>query len=110
MNLSIQHGIFYVDNLHFCYARQGNGRSDIPVGRYPVSTQYSEAHGQELPRADGLGWIGPAISRDADECDIVLGRVHGGDGLIPCTTHVGRLLAMLAASENRGAAVELVVI
>lgn len=109
MKLTIEAGTLYADNIFFSYAGAGNGRDSIQPGRYPVTTQFSHAHGQELPNAAGLGWIGPAISRDAGECDIVLGRVRGGDGVLPCASHVSRLLAILETAESRGSAVELVV-
>lgn len=109
MNLSIKDGILYVDNLRFCLAEAGNGREDLQPKRCQVSTQYSVAHKQELPHAFGLGWIGPATSADAPECDIVLGSVRSRQSLIPCASYVGRLLAILEVAEDAGKTVELVV-
>lgn len=109
MKLLITNGTLYADGLFYCYAGVPNGRNDLQPGRYPVTAQFSHAHGQDLPNAVGLGWIGPAVRRDADQCDIVLGRVRGGDGVLPCASHVSRLLALLETAESRGSAVELVV-
>ena len=109
MKLSIEAGALYVDQLFFCYAGAGHERNALQPGRYPVATQFSHAHGQELPNAAGLGWIGPCIDRAAAECDVILGRVRGSDGLLPCSAHVGRLLALLETAESRGQTVELVV-
>ena len=110
MKLLLKNGALYVDQLFFSYAGAGNGRDALQPARYQVSTQYSPAHGCELPNASGLGWVGPAIGADAPQCDIVLGRVLNGDALMPCANHVGRLLALVETAEGRGAAVELVVI
>lgn len=107
MKLLITNGVLYADNLHLCYARPGNGRDDLPAGRHQVATSYSHIHGQDLPIVVNLGWFGPANDRHAPECDILLGRVLGSDGLLPCPAHVGRLLAMLETAEDRGEKVTL---
>jgi len=109
VKLTISNGTLYADGLFYCYVEASNGRDNLQPGRYTVTTQFSHSHGQELPNAAGLGWIGPAISIDAGECDIILGRVRGSDGVLPCASHVGRLLAILETAEARGSAVELVV-
>lgn len=105
MKLTLSGHSLYADNLFFCYAEAPHGSSTLRPGRYPVSTQFSHAHGRELPLAQDLGWIGD----DPDACDIVLGRVRSGDALLPCSAHVGRLLAMLEAAEGRGQTVSLVI-
>ena len=105
MNLSIRDGALYADNLKFCYCEAGNGRPNLPTGRYEVITQFSHVHGRILPDAVGLGWIG--ASR---ECDLVLGGVRGRDGVIPSPASLGRLLAMLEASEDIGAPVMIEVL
>lgn len=105
MKLTLAGQSLYADNLFFCYAEAPHGRTALRPGRYPVSTQFSHTHGRELPLAQDLGWIGD----DPDACDIVLGRVRSGDALLPCSAHVGRLLAMLEAAEGRGQTVSLVI-
>lgn len=109
MMLLLDNRTLYADGLFFCYTEVSNGRDALQPGRYPVEAQYSHAHGQDLPRAAGLGWIGPASDRNGPQCDLVLGRVRAGDALLPCPTHVGRLLAMLETAEANGKTVELVV-
>ena len=110
MKLSIEDGILSVDNVRVCYAKAGNGSDSIQLGQYPVTTQYSATHKQELPLAVGLGWIGPANGDDASACHIVLGSVlktSVASGLLPCAGNVRRVLSLLEAAEDRGALVEL---
>lgn len=109
MNLSIRDNALYADNLFLCYCEAGNGRTDFESRSGEVSTQYSIAHKQELPHAFGFGWIGPATSRDVPECDIVLCSIHAGKHIVPCTSYVSRLLAMLEVAEGSGKTVELVI-
>lgn len=102
MNLSIRDGMFYADNVFLCYCEAGNGRPDIPTGRYEVTTQYSHVHGKVLADAYDLGWVG------ADPvCDIVLGGVRGKNGVVPSPNSLGRLLALLEVAEGNGSAVWL---
>ena len=105
MNLLIKDGVLYADNLRFCLAEAGNGRSDIPTGRFEVSTQYAHVHGKVLPDALGLGWIGASY-----ECDVVLGSVRGRNGVLPSPGSLGRLLAMLEVAEGNGSTVWLEVV
>ena len=105
MKLALIDGTVYVDNLFFCYAEAGHGSSTLRPGNYPVSTQFSHTHGRELPLAQDLGWIGD----DPDACDIVLGRVRKGNALLPCGAHVGRLLALIEATVDRGSSTTLVI-
>lgn len=109
MKLLLDNGTLYADGIFFCYTEAGNGRETLQPGRYPVEAQYSHAHGQDLPRAAGLGWIGPANNTSAPQCNLVLGRVRKGDALLPCSAYVGRLLAMLETAESFGKFTELVV-
>lgn len=102
MMLSLRDGFLYVDNLRFCFAEQGNGRPELPAGRYEVTAQYAHVHGKTLPDAVGLGWIG------ADRgCDIVLGSVRGRSGVVPQESLVSRLVAVLEEAQNRGKIVML---
>ena len=102
MKLSIEQGILYVNNKYFSRCEASNGRDDLQLTRCEVSTQYSAAHKQELPHAFGFGWIGPASSPDVPECDIVLGSVRSRQSIIPCTSYVGRLLAIIEVAEGAG--------
>lgn len=102
MKLTISGGALRADNVFLCHAGVGNGRPNLPAGRYPVSTQYSHVHGRTLADAIGLGWLGPS-----PECDIVLGGVRGRSGVIPSQHAFGRLLAILEVAEDRGEAVTL---
>lgn len=102
MKLSIRDGNLYADNLKLCYCEAGNGRDDLPTGRYTVETQFAHVHGKTLPDANGIGWIGAA-----HECDVVLGSVRGKHGLVPSQSYVSRLLALLEVAEGRGQTVIL---
>lgn len=102
MNLSIRDGAFYADNVFLCYAGAGNGRPNIPHGRFEVATQFSHVHGKVLANVYDLGWIGAS-----PECDIVLGGVVGRSGVIPSRNPLGRLLAMIQAKEDMGSSVTL---
>lgn len=104
MKLLISGNRLYVDQLFFCCCEAGNGRDVLPRGRYPVFTTYSHVFGKDLPNAEGIGWIG-----DTDACDVVLGRVYGRDKLLPCPTHLSRLLALLETAEDDGCKIEMVV-
>lgn len=97
MKLRIEEGILYLDNVYFCKAGPGNGSNDLQSGTYPITTQYSHAHGDVLPNAAGAGWIG-----FDDRCDIVLGGVRGRGGVIPSKPFVSAILARLEVTEGRG--------
>lgn len=105
MNLTLRDGVLYVDNLKFCLAEAGNGRPNLPTGRFEVATQFSHAHRAVLPDANGLGWLGAMPG-----CDVVLGSVRGRDGVIPSPSVVGRLVAVLEIAEGRGAPIWLEVV
>ena len=105
MNISVRDNTLYCDNLKLCYCEAGNGRPNLPTGRYEVTAQFSHVHGRILPDAIGLGWIGAS-----PECDIVLGGVRGRNGVIPSSTAVVRLLALIEAKEDMGSAVMLEVV
>lgn len=102
MNLSVKDGVFYADNLQLCYCEAGNGRPNLPTGRYEVAKQFSHVHGKVLPDAYDLGWIGAT-----HECDIVLGGVRGKNGVVPSQNSLGRLLALLEVAEGNGSTVWL---
>lgn len=105
MNLRIENGSLYADNIFLCYAGAGNGRPNLPVGRYEVATQFAHVHRAVLPDANGLGWLGAMPG-----CDVVLGSVRGRDGVIPSPSVVGRLVAVLEIAEGRGAPIWLEVV
>ena len=97
MKLSIQGNRLYVDNLMFSHCEVKDGHGDKPFSG-EVSTSYSHYHGRNLPKVDGLGWIG------ADhKVSVVLGRVVRGDGeVIPCQLTEARLMGMLERNEEMG--------
>jgi len=97
VRLRIEGGNLYIDNVYFCKAGTGNGRNDLQSGTYPITTQYSHAHGDILPNAAGAGWIG-----FDDRCDIVLGGVRYRSGVVPSKPFVGVILAKLEVAEGRG--------
>ena len=102
MRLLIDTGILYVNNHQVCLAEAGNGRTNLPAGRYAVTAQFSHAHGKDLPIAIGLGFFGS----DAD-CDVVLGRVRSRNGVLPCTSAVGQVMVNLELAEDEGQSVML---
>lgn len=105
MKVSIESGMVFVGNLYFSDCEATGGRENVQPGRYPLTAQYSETHGRELPHADGFGWLGA----DA-QCDFILGRVRGKHGLIPCQATVQRLLNLINTAVDRdGKTVELAV-
>ena len=104
MKLSITSGALYIDNFYHSYVGYGNGRESLQLGRYPVSSQYSEVHGRDLPYVAGIGWIG-----DDQECDIVLGRVLANGTCLPCSTYVGKLIHRIVLAEDEGRNVEVVI-
>ncbi len=97
MQLLIKDGFLYADNAFLCYCDAGNGRNDLPVGRYEIAAQYSHAHGRELAHAYDLGWLGPF-----SECDVILGGVRGRYGVIPSPASTSALLARLEVAEDAG--------
>lgn len=97
MKLSIKDGAFYADNVFLCYCEAGNGRDDLPNGRFEAATQFSHVHGKVLCHAYDFGWIG------ADRgCDLVLGGVRSRTGVVPSQNSLCRLLALLEVSEGNG--------
>lgn len=109
MKLALKDGALYADNLFFSYCEVTNGSDSIQPGRYAVETRYSHHHRQDLPHVESVGWIGPADSRNDAPCAIVLGRIRGRNGVIPCPSFIVRLIAMLEAADERGSPVSLVV-
>lgn len=105
MNLSIKGDAFYIDNVFLCHCAAGNGRQNLPTGRFETATQYSHTHGKILADAYGLGWIGADIG-----CDIILGSVLRRNGVLPSQGALSRLLAMLEVAEGNGSAVWLEVV
>lgn len=102
MKLSVNGGFLYADNVFLCHVEPGNGRDNLPTGRYEVATEFSHVHGDVLPDAIGLGWLGAR-----PECDVVLGLVRGRGGVIPSRSALGRLNALLEVAEGRGEYVSL---
>ena len=104
MRLEIDYPALYADGLFVCYVGAGNGRTAIQPGRHEVEATYSHAHGKNLVRADGLGWVGAS-----QECDVVLGRVRDRDDVLPCESFERRVFALVEAAQDYGNTVELVV-
>lgn len=104
MRLEIDHTAMYVDGLFLCYVGAGNGRGNIQPGRYACEATYSHAHGKNLVRVDGLGWLGAS-----PECDVILGTVRNRDDVIPCPGFEKRILALVETAQDYGSPVELVV-
>jgi len=105
MKISVKDGALYADNMFLCYCEAGNGRDDLPNGRFEAATQFSHVHGKVLCHAYDLGWIGACRG-----CDLVLGGVRGKNGIVPSQNSLSRLLAMLEVAEGAGNAVWLEVV
>lgn len=88
--------------LPLCKAGAGNGRANIPTGRYEVGTQFSHVHGEVLPDAVGLGWLGANPG-----CDIILGGIRGRNGVVPSASSVAQVLAKMEVAEGSGQTVYL---
>ena len=98
MKLKIVAGTLYANNRLICHCEAGNGRPNIPTGRYQVVPEFSHAHGHVLLDAIGLGWIGPLPG-----CDVVLGGVRGRHGVIPSRDVFGRVFQLVEnAVESLG--------
>ena len=106
LHITIENDHVFVNNVYFCRAGAGNGRSaNLPTGFYEVESQYAHCMGKVLPKVVGLGWIG------ADEkCDIVLGAVRSRDSIIGDANSVSRLLNRIEDAEQDGTAVTLEVV
>lgn len=88
--------------MPLCKAGAGNERTTLPVGRYEVATQFSHTHGDVLPNAAGLGWLGASRS-----CDVILGGIRGGNGVVPSSASLNALLAKLEVAEGEGQSIVL---
>jgi len=58
MNLLIDNGILYCDNLFLCYARPGNARRNYDDGFYAVEIRTDTLNASANLHADGVGRIG----------------------------------------------------
>ena len=103
MKLHIDSGILYRDGLVFCRVEAGNGRSRIPLGVSQVEVRTATEHGSiPMAWADGHGWLGGLSG-----CDIVLGRVVGRHGLIPCLNTQRSLAGLVERTADFGERVTL---
>ena len=102
MKLSIQGNRLYVDNLMFSHCEVKDGHGDKPFTG-EVSTAYSHYHSRNLPKVDGLGWVG------ADhKVSVVLGRVVKSDGeVIPCQLTEARLIGLANYATEQGKRITL---
>ena len=105
MKLHIENGIMYAGGIMFCRVEAGNGRADIPLGSSEVEVFTATEHGSiPMARADGHGWIGGLAG-----ADIVMGRVVGRNGLIPCLSTQKRLVSLCESAADVGERVTMVV-
>ena len=97
MKLSIQGNRLYADNYILSHCEVEDGHRDKSFSG-EVSTAYSHYHSRNLPKVDGLGWVG------ADhKVSVVLGRVVKSDGeVIPCQLTEARLMGILERNEEMG--------
>jgi len=103
MKLALQSGRLYADGLLFCYAKPRNGRSLLPQGGYDVEVRTATEHGSiPMAYADDFGWLGGLMG-----CDLVVGRVTGKTGPLPCLSTSGRLVSMVEEAYDRGERVHL---
>lgn len=103
MKLHIDNGLMYCDGLLFCRVEAGNGRSRIPLGVSGVEVRTATEHGG-VPMAwtDSHGWIGGLAG-----CDIVVGRVLGRNGVIPCLSFQHRITSLVERATDNGRRVTL---
>lgn len=103
MKLSIDSGIMYSNGLMFCRVEAGNGGTSIPLGVSEVDVCTATVHGSvPMPYSEEHGWIGGLAG-----CDIVVGRITGRNGLIPCLDTQKRLVSLCERTLDRGERVTL---
>lgn len=103
MKLRIENGIMYARGLRFCRVEAGNGRTDIPLGSSEVEVFTATEHGSvPMARADHHGWIGGVSG-----ADIVVGRVMGRNGLLPCPSTQKHLVTLCESAADVGERVTL---
>lgn len=103
MKLHIDGNLLYCNGLTFCRVEAGNGRANIPLGVSEVDVRTATEHGTiPMAFADGHGWIGGLLG-----CDIILGRVMGHYGLLPCISTQRRLVGLCEAAAESGERVTL---
>ena len=102
LHITIENEHVFVNNVYFCRAGAGNGRTHLPTGFYEVESQYAHCMGHVLPKVAGIGWVG-----FSEQCDIVLGAVRSRDGIIGDANSVSRLLNRIEDAEQDGTAVTL---
>lgn len=99
MNLSIQYGTMYANNVFFSYCEAGNGGTSLPVGTYPLEREGSSIH------ASGLGRIGADATYP-----VVLGGVRDRAGVVPCRSYETKLSDMLTRATEDNCIISLVVV
>lgn len=98
MKLHIENGVIYRNGLMFCRAEAGNGRSRIPGGVSKVEVLTATEHGTvPMAYAEHHGWLGGLSG-----CDIVVGRVVGRNGLIPCLSTQKHLVELCELAADIG--------
>ena len=103
MKLLVGNGLMYAGNVMFCRVEAGNGRAGIPIGVSEVEVRTATEHGTvPMPHADEHGWIGGLSG-----ADIVVGRVMGKHGLVPCLSTQKRLVALCESAADNGERVTL---
>ena len=95
MNLVLDHGKLYIDNVKFSKYEATND-SQLPAGSYPLEARYAHTFGKLLPYIDGIGWMGSDSG-----VAVTLGQVRSKSGLIP-DGHLVRVLVerIEAAAET----------
>ena len=98
MKLQIEGEILYAGGLMFCRVEAGNGRTSIPFGLSEVEVRTAAEHGDvPLAYADGHGWMGGSPGMD-----IIVGRVVGRNGVLPCKFTETRLVRLVESAADRG--------
>lgn len=98
MKLHIENSVMYCNGLMFCRAEAGNGRSSIPDGVSKVEVLTATEHGTvPMAYAEHHGWVGGLSG-----CDIVVGRVMGRNGILPCLSTQKRLVSLCESAADRG--------
>jgi len=103
MNILIDNGILYCDNLFLCYARPGNARRNYDDGFYAVEIRTDTLNANPYLHADGVG----CIRANPETDDVVLCRVLGGSTTNACSTAVEHLFALVEATSEAGYRVTL---
>ena len=103
MKFRIARNMLYADNQIFCRVEAKHGRAGVPLGVSEIEVRTATEHGSvPMVYADKHGWIGGLSG-----ADIIIGRVVGKHGVVPCLSTQERLVALCESAADNGERVTL---